>query len=79
MRDNYVNDVRRARMVAIETLRKHIDVKGEVMFLAIEVRVGTSNPDVALHVASGSRTQGGYIFFVKDLEVEARKKATMVA
>ena len=44
---------------------------------AIEVRLTGSQPDVSFHAGSGVRTQGGYLFFVQDLEVALTKDRSL--
>ena len=68
------NEVVRARHIAVRSLLAYTqDKQRSVPLVAIEVRLNGAVPDVTYHVASGSLTQGGYIFFIGDLESEATR------
>jgi len=66
-----MNEVARARELALLELTaiRGDPVRAEsVKPKAIEVRFNHQRPDVALHLSSGGVTQGGYLFFIEDLE-----------
>lgn len=59
----------RARIAAIRRYKEHISNPAtvDIKLRAIEVRMESAGPDISLHQCSGTRTQGGYLFFVEDL------------
>jgi hypothetical protein len=59
----------RAKIAAVRLYKAHIadPTTADLKLRAIEVRMESAGPDISLHQCSGSRTQGGYLFFVDDL------------
>ena len=72
-------ELKRARQIAaLEYKEFKSDPTRCFTLRAIEVRLdGTSHPDVSLHAGSGVRTQGGYLFFIEDLEDAVGKQQTL--
>ena len=60
-------------MAALRRYKAHIadPTTVDIKLRAIEVRMENAGPDISLHQCSGSRTQGGYLFFVDDLAADA--------
>lgn len=74
------NEIDRARHAAIKAYQAHINDKQRsgIKVIAVEVRLGFASPDISLHIASGSQTQGGYLFFTEDLQADATRPTTVL-
>jgi len=72
-------ELKRARQIAALEYREFkTDPTRCFPLRAIEVRLdGSSQPDISLHAASGVRTQGGYLFFIEDLEIAVGNQQTL--
>lgn len=73
-------EIERAGHAAVRRYQEHIGDKrtADILLYAIEVRMGGAAPDVSLHVASGSQTQGGYLFFLEYLRAAVPKATTVM-
>jgi len=67
-----MKDSDRARVAAMTAYRecKTDPARSGLAIKAVEVRMESAGPDVSFHQYSGSRTQGGFLFFASDLDKE---------
>lgn len=71
-------ELKRAQQIAVNEYRDFKEDPTRCYELkAVEVRPTGGEPDVSFHTASGVRTQGGYLFFIEDLEQALGKQKTL--
>ena len=65
-----MTEAERAMVAAVKSFKEHLadPTRTDLQIRAIEVRMESAGPDVSFHQCSGTRTQGGYLFFADDLE-----------